>query len=171
MISKVSFSHIVLVALAAVLLAAQPAAVLGQEKPPPKTETQGQGTAHVGSNVPVIQCVWKPELVVVSDPRGDDKKKEKLDKALKALVKALGAAADEVSAVKKAIDEIGPGRDQPDVKVVCACIGAGNKVMKRKEVPIPGNDEWLWSAKQNFNKDRAELAKQRGRAEGDACRH
>jgi hypothetical protein len=56
-----------------------------------------------------------------------------------ALVAAIDTAADQVSAVNKALTKLHPGNDAVDVFVICKCTDSAGKIIAGKK-PLPDAD-------------------------------
>src|SRR5579863_1399405 len=112
---------------------------------------RGQEPTPAGSTgtTAAPKCTWKVERIVVVKAQVTDRERKAVDEALDALVKAVGAAASEVKALKKALDELGPGGDLVDVDVICACEDAAGNVVKREKRSVGSNDTFHWAAKTN----------------------
>src|ERR1051326_5372652 len=95
---------------------------------------------------PREKCKWYHENTFVYSGKMGDKERKALDKLLDALVKAIDAGADEVSAVKKAIDELGPAGDVVDVILVYACEDEDGNIT-RKKVTLDNTENIHWAAK------------------------
>ena len=107
--------------------------------------------APVHSETHAGKCTWQPGQVFVVAPTITGDQKKALDRLLDKLVSAVGAAADEVSAVKKAIDSFAsPVGDAPDVWVICECRDSSGNIIARKKLKVHPDDEHFWSAKTNI---------------------
>ena len=96
------------------------------------------------------KCHWEYEQTFVFSAKWGDKDRKELDKLLDKLVNALGAAAAEVSALKKAIDKLGPGGDIVDVFVVYVCKDDAGNILARQKYKCDDTENVLWAAKMNL---------------------
>src|SRR5687768_1035801 len=73
-------------------------------------------------------CGWNEEHLFVIPGTISDEEAQAVDKLLEALEDAVGGAVPQIAAVKKAIEELGPGKDVVDVKVIYKCIDNSGKI-------------------------------------------
>ncbi len=103
---------------------------------------------------PREKCKWYHENTFVYGGKIGDKERKALDKLLDALVNAVDAGANEVAAVKKAIDELGPAGDVVDVVLVYVCEDEDGKI-HRKKVTLDNTENIHWAAKAAKDPDNA----------------
>src|SRR5713101_5438851 len=79
------------------------------------------------------QCEWYIEQTFVMASEMTPEEKKTIEKLLAALVDAAADIADEVSAVRKAIKNVGIGKTDPTVYIIYACEDDEHKIHRMKQ--------------------------------------
>jgi hypothetical protein len=91
-------------------------------------------------------CGWAQEETLVIPGTLSDKQENALDKLLDKLEDAAGGAIPEIGAVKKAIKDLGPGKDVVGVVIVYKCTDNEGTVHRQRR-SLDNTENVLWAAK------------------------
>src|SRR5436190_4977223 len=106
-------------------------------------------------------CSWAQDGDALVIPGTlSNRQQDALDKLLDKLEDAAGGAIPEIGAVKKAINELGPGEDVVDVVAVYKCIDNTGTVHRQRRT-LDNTENVLWAAK--MDQAKGEPARERDR--------